>query len=314
MKKFILGLGTVASAVAPIAAVVACGTDSNGLPTLTAEESTTLINAFATELGFTLPSGVKDAFQIKVTKVSETGVEFTLERNAKSSLTTAPLAFTNLVKSTTALELAIGEALKFNLEFNADKTGLKTKTFTLSNAKTTAKNGEYTAKTSSALTDTKILNILKAFVKRFIGVNETITLTDANKTTVINTLGTSAISAEVIFRDNTGSTDAPNASPLPATWNHLSSARLISKTNNAKATFEFTFELTLGSGEIKVFGETETLVAASGGKVTIHLIGTMGTSGYTLTTKTATFNSKTVTLNEAGSKKLAAALYSVATT
>ena len=306
MKKFILSLGTLASAVAPIAAVVACGTDSEtGLPTLTAEESTELVRSISNALG--IWAAIPDnSFQIKVTKFSITEVEFTLEK-----LTTGNIAIPNLVKSGTALSFSKGETLKFHLEFNANKDGLTTKTFTLSNSTDENKNGEYVPETTTLDID-GVWRMAKSIFKNLDGINETITLTNTHKNIIINKLGTSAISAEVVFRDYTNRNQAWNDLPYPATWDHVSLAKLIAKTNHAKATFDFTLELTSGSGQLRIFGETENLTLATGGKATIHLVGTMGTSGYKLTTRTSTMSNKTITLNEAGSKKLARALYSAA--
>ena len=309
MKKFILGLGTLASTIAPVAAVVACGTDSNGLPTLTAEESTMLVKTFAEELGITGKlTGATDEFQIKFNSASETGVEFTLERNAKSTFHTgATIHFSNLENSGTALELAIGEVLKFNLALNAAKNDLTTKTFTLSGSKTVAKNGVYLP--AAALDSTKLVSLIKKVIRKAVGINETITLTTANKATVISTLQSSAISAEVIFKDDIRKVSGTN----PAAWTNLSVATLKSKVSLSGA-FDFTFDLTTSGGQLFIFGETEQLTVVTGGKSTIHLVGVIGTAGYTLTTKTATVGTKTITLNDAGAKKLAMALNTVAAT
>ena len=320
MKKFILGLGTVASAVAPIAAVVACGTDSNGLPTLTAEESTTLVKTFATELGITgnLASAT-DEFQIKFNSVSENGVEFTLERNAKSTFSTgATINFGNLEKSGSALALAVGEVLKLNLVFNTAKDDLATKAFTLSGSKTATKNGVYTP--NGSLDKTNLLSLIKKVLKKAIGLNETFVLNSSALGEVKTHMGTVANSAAAVFGDGAGDITA-------ASFTNVSSAKLIAKTNNAKGTFDFTFELTAASGGFVVNLEGEKfLTVSSGKKATVHLTGAIVLSGTgtstTMTYKVAT-NEVTVEtdstaqkgkLASTGAETLAKGLYLTATT
>ena len=63
MKKFILGLGSVAAAVAPIAAVVSCGSDedSKGTLTITDAEKATVITALTAHLTHKGNDGMTDA-------------------------------------------------------------------------------------------------------------------------------------------------------------------------------------------------------------------------------------------------------------
>ena len=307
MKKFILGLGTLASAVAPVAAVVACGTDSNGLPTLSAKESTTIFRSFASVLGVTMPSQ-NDAFQIKFSKLDKDGIQFTIERTDKTS--SSPIAIANLEKTAgTALAWAAEETLNVNLVFNAGHTALSTKEFKLSGSKTTAKNGAYTAK-AGTLADADLITVIKQIIAQVLGIDKTIaSLSAPQLTQVTGALTSTTASAEVIFADAPMSTTGSSFSSSLAN----ASAKLVAHvTPDGK--FDFTFELTAKSGGFIVMSESrgEWLDVASTKKATIHLVGAMAESGFTLTTKEATSESKKVTLNAVGAKKLAMILYSIA--
>ena len=309
MKKFILGLGTLASTVAPIAAVVACGVDSNGLPVLTAEESTEVVGMFSGALGITLPTEA-DAFQIKFDKLDNGGIGLTLEKNPK--YTVAPIAFTKLEKAATALSLAFGEMLKINLEFNEAKTGIKTKEFTVSGSKTATKNGVYSLK---ATTDQDLMKLVKDVAAKFLGKNDSLDLSAAELTKLIAQLSYKANSAEAIFGDAPGETNPSSRSGTNASFTNVKSAKLIAKTKPNGSIlkgekFDYKFELVSNASGIVVNGEKASAneflhLTKEDEVVVIHLVGTVDTrNDVNLTTRTAMFGSKTIDLLEESCKQL----------
>ena len=307
MKKFILGLGTVASTVAPVAAVVACGIDSEtGNPILSAEESTELVKAFGLLLGIDTTSIKAGSLQIKFTNATTTGIEFTLERT--SADTASSIAIANLEKSGTALAFVKGEILKFNLEYNADKTGLKTKTFTLSGSSTKAKNGEYIAKTGT-LSDANIITILKIVLKKALGINETITLDSTALQALKTRIGTVPDSASAIFANAAGIITTPS-------FTNVKSATLIAKVN-LKNIFDFTFELTGNTGGFVINTKGgEFITVAEDAKVTIHLIGTVTVdkekgATYKVASNEVTLGNTKTKLASTGAQTLAEGLYYV---
>ena len=311
MKKFILGLGTVASTIAPVAAVVACGTDSNGLPTLNAVESTKIVTKFASVLGITMPSQ-NDAFQIKFTKLNKDGMTFTLETT--SSDTASSITIANLEKSGGALEIVKDETLEFNFGFNSDMTDIASQKFTLSGSKTTAKNGVYTAKTGT-LQSRNLLPVIKEILDEFNGYKVT-NLTSVQLSTVISTLSKQATSAEAIFSDD--DTMQVQATGDYSAYLSHATAKLISKVEKT-GKFDFKFEVTATSGHfVIVTGATakDFKYVYKGDKAIIHLVGALGTDGrYTLTTnesKVSTSMNDNFALNEKGAKLLASALNVIA--
>ena len=313
MKKFILGLGTLASTVAPIAAVVACGTNADGSITLNKEETQMALSMVKDVLGLDssfINAAVKDEFELTVNSVSEVGVDLSLTRSHKgTAVTSGTIPFTKLVIGTASaqLDMATGETLHVQLTLNAGKDAIATTMMSLSGSKTADKNTVVKFKATNAPTATVLKDLFKKLNDAIKGETKTVKLTDTHLGAIESALGTNATSAESIF----GGKDAALAS-IDATKSSLAMTMKFDK-------FDATLTLvTKATAVLRVFGtvgSTDAHADANAGKTTtVHLMGTLDMSNghvTNLTMKEANVDGTTITLNETGTKTLVTALVGI---
>ena len=317
MKKFILGLGTVASAIAPVAAVVACGDGSGnnsgggteeiipnhlGPSGLSAVETNNIIKKFKDVLGVQLShlSDDKDEFKIKFSSLNAKKIAFEITLN--ENLTNA-INFANLALNGTPLQMAVGETLSITLEVGEDGISFSTKNIALSNSTDTTKNGAYSLTTS--ITDQQIIGFIKDTVLE-VGINSDIKLASSDVQTISNKLKTMADSKEAIFGGDTKTLD-------------LNTEGILKAVITPNKTFDFKLKLTTPENGLLLTGVDDIdrakhqINSQKGEKIEIHLHGVMSNSGVpTLSIKRATSNSVAMRIHTQGAIELAKILFDIA--
>ena len=303
MKKFILGLGTLASAVAPVAAVVACGVTKDGLPILTEAEQEKVSAGIAKALGMT--NTTKGLFKFAFTNydAKTNQLEMTLTRTDVSGAT----VFSKLSKSGTNLTMVSGESLEISFGVDpADNLKLTGPKFVLKDSKTTTKNGLYT----STLTGIDVKTMLLTFVEMFMPLKSSFTLTGGKVNDVLPLISNS--SAQSFFyadAHNVGGKQSFGADAGKFTY----------QISMEKKTFDLKVDIST-TGQRGVYGEDGNVIVNSGSittksTISFHFTGTFtlqdgsNPATYTFTKKEATIietghDDKTVTLNGTGSSEM----------
>ena len=164
MKKLLLGLGSIASVVAPVAAVISCGDDSkttpgtNGTQALDAAKQTTLKNNAATALGMTAADidsvakaatfGIEKAGQ---TKTLENAVIYNFKAGVTSIVVSNGAGSTSTITTDGGGQVIIG----------ASSTALRTGTTKHYYIATKVKSGGGDMNTLEEITDTTTLAAVK---------------------------------------------------------------------------------------------------------------------------------------------------------
>ena len=308
MKKFILGLGTLASTVAPIAAVVACGTNADGSTVLDAEETQLVLSQVKNILGLDdsfVSEALSGEFSITVNSMNESGIDVSITRSHKgAAVTDATIQLSALtIDSDHPLEIATGETLHVQLTLNAGKDAIATTKMSLSGSKTTAKNAivQFLASHIPNVADLK--ETFKNLASSLKDQKNAIKLTDANVATIEHDLGTQATSAEAIFDGKTATLSSID----------VSKSTLLANLKMGKVDLKLTL-VTQAGRILRVFGESEFADATEGKTTVIHLVGAVDMTKATITslsTKEATVNGTKITLNDAGAKALTKSLIGI---
>ena len=291
MKKTLLSLGTIVSAVAPVAGVIACGSTSASLYTMSKYEVKELSKEIFKLLGESNPVNENDIISIK--SVDDTNRKYVFNITRSGQLSPTSLTLSNLTKTGAALTLTNNsEVLKVTVVFNEDWTlnVIDTKFELLGSTET--KNGEYSLADPEITMDKIFLNISKYAGLPFYKHK---TLSDG---TPIQVNTTSTVAKEKIF----------------SSWTQLNDVKLDGDLNFKNKTFDINFNFVSFSNTLIVTGDSEALPLTSGTKSTIHLVGaftydeTNATNPYSITAISvfsANKSAKVIKLDETASKDLA---------
>ena len=315
MKKFILGLGTLASTVAPVATVVACGVDSEtGLPTFTDEEQEKISSRIVKALG--MLDTTKGLFKFAITKFDKaTGqIGMTLTRTNVSGNALFGAILNN--SSGTSLTMLEGEELNISLAIDvANNMKITETTFILKNSKIESKNIEY----STSLTEQNIKTIFFSLTELLIPIKSSLTLTREKALKALPVY--SNVSAQSFFGVPTVSSEIGHTQDRP-----VNGAKFNYSLSMEKKTFDFTFELQNNPVYIALYGEDGNRISnedtTTVSTITFHFIGTftLKTSStpahYTFTKREGTISQtgkqdQKVTLNETGSSEMTNNLMSI---
>ena len=296
MKKILLGLGTLVSKIAPVAAVVACGTNKDGSISLTQEESSLALELAQPILGISdTDLAFKDEFTININSLSESGIDLSITRTHKgSNVTAGAIQLSNIgSSSSTPISMAPGEKLNIQLTLNAAKDAIATTKISLSGSKTVDKNGILVFIGEKTPSVNLLKDTIQRMVKFFKGQSKTIKLTHDQLLLINNSMGVSTVSAESIFG---GTLDS--AKPTETL--------LTGETKGQK--FDLNFKI-VAESSISISDKDGNIESVTSGKtIDVHLAGII-TNAFNhsvgkLTTHTASYNGKTIELDETGSKTL----------